>query len=494
MDSDGNVIGVVSSRYNSADGWLVGSIWVSRTEDVAPLLSGIADVVIGPVPPAAGRVVVGEIPREPPAFVARPALNRLAEAAWPGRVAVVCAVTGLRGVGKTQLAAAYARDRIRQGSGLVGWVNAESRGSMLKDLARVAEALGAADPDGDSLESARRLREHLDARADGGLLVFDNATDPDELRPFLPATGDTQVVITSIERAFGEFGTAVEVATFSRSESVGYLAARTGLDDQYGATLVAAEMGDLPLALAQAAAMITSQRLTYQQYLERLRRVPIGEVLGRVPGGDYSRAAAGALLLSVQAAEADDPSGLTGRLLRVVAALSADGVRRDLLDRLANGDQGEVDAAVARCAAWSLLAWSAAGDSVIMHRLMSRVLRERDQASGQWGETVATALELLEPQLFGEEQAWARREEGAHLAAQAEALWQADVGADPGGVGLARRALQARSWAVRQLRAAAALSRAIELGERTLADRERLLGPDHPDTLASRNNLERARS
>ena len=37
------------------------------------------------------------------------------------------------------------------------------------------------------------------------------------------------------------------------------------------------------------------------------------------------------------------------------------------------------------------------------------------------------------------------------------------------------------------------LARAIPLFEQTLTDRERVLGPDHPDTLTSRNNLEAAR-
>ena len=365
-------------------------------------------------------VVIGEIPREPPAFVPRRALDRLAQAAEQGHVAVVCAMTGLRGVGKTQVAAAYARDRIGQGWGLVAWVNAESQDSMLADLARIADVLGVAVPEGDSLESARRLREYLGVRSSRGVIVFDNAADPDVLRPFLPATGTTQVVITSTERAFTELGVAVEVSTFGRGESLGYLARRTGLTDRIGATAVADALGDLPLGLAQAAATIVGQRLTYQKYLEKLSKIPVAELLGRVPGAEYPHATAAALLLNVRAAEASDPSMLANRLLRVVAAFSADGVRRSVLDGLAAASAagaGPVDSAAEHCVAWSLMSWSVTGDAVIMHRLLSRVLRERDQVVDQWAGTVNMALELLEPLLFKEDEAWARRNEGAHLGA-----------------------------------------------------------------------------
>ena len=140
--------------------------------------------------------------------------------------------------------------------------------------------------------------------------------------------------------------------------------------------------------------------------------------------------------------------------------------------------------------AGSLLDWSVAGDAVLMHRLLARVLRERDQARGQWARTVTAALNLLQPLLFPQAQAWSRREEGARLAAQAEALWDADA-SGTGDRDLALRQLQARAWAVRQLRAAADLSRAIATGTRPLADTERVLGADHPDTLSSRNNLAR---
>jgi tetratricopeptide (TPR) repeat protein len=450
------------------------------------------------------QVVVGEIPREPAGFVARETLERLASVAGSARVAVVCAVTGLRGVGKTQLAAAYARQRVREGWGLVGWVNAETPDALQAGLARVAGRLGVADPEGDSAESARRLREHLQTRADHGLLVFDNAAAPDVLRRFLPATGGTQVVVTSTDQAFAEFGQALTVPVFTRPESLGYLRARTGLADDGGASAVADELGDLPLGLAQAAATIRRQNLDYRGYLHRLRRVPVSALLGTVPGGDYPRATAAALVLSIQATEASDPSGLTSRLLRVIAVLSPDGVRRDLLGGLAtpgrpaciseceeDESQGAaIDAAVECCVAGSLLTWSVTRDAVIMHRLLGRVLRERDQADNRWAGTVTAGLDLLEPQLFSEDQAWTRREEGAHLAAQTEALWEATAGAaGTGDLSLALRLLRARSWAVGQLGSAADLSRAIDAGIRTLADSKLSLGPDHPLTLTSQHNL-----
>ena len=233
--------------------------------------------------------------------------------------------------------------------------------------------------------------------------------------------------------------------------------------------------------------------------------MPVRDLLGRSPGEDYPHATAAALLLSVQDTEASDPTGLTSWLLRVLAALSPDGIPRAFLNglpqarperRLAmlrrrGGHQRdwEVNEAIGRCVAGSLLDWSVTGDAVLMHRLLARVLRERDQAGGQWASTVTAALNIIEPLLFPEQQAWARREDGARLATQVEALWDADAEAGTSDPDLAFRQLRTRSWAVWQLCASADLSRAITTGTRTLADSERVLGADHHDTLSSRNTL-----
>ena len=437
-------------------------------------------------------VIVGEIPLEPPGFVDRASISHLAEAVESGRAAVVCAIVGMRGVGKTQVAAAYARARSREGWTLVGWVNAESQTTLQAGLARIANAIGVADPDGDSAESARRLRDELESRTSPSLLVFDNATDPDELRSFVPASGCTQLVVTSTDRAFVEWGTLVDVSAFSREESVAYLAERTSLEDESGSYSVARELGDLPLALAQAASTIDRRRWSYSEYLTELERVPVEQLLGRVAGGDYPRSTAAALLLSVESVEDADPSGLTTRLLRVIALLSAEGVRRHLLHGLAGSGaaaKSSIDVALERCAAGSLLAWSVAGDAVIMHRLLGRVLRERDQVAGSWQQTVELALNVLESVLVPEEQAWPRRAEGSDLAIQVEALWNQCSSAEHSSPTQADRLLHLRSWSVGQLRRAADLSSAIKIGTEVLADCLRILGPDHLETLTARNDL-----
>jgi hypothetical protein len=228
-------------------------------------------------------VVVGDVPQEPAGFQPRDDLLAELDAPSPGRVrvAVVHAVTGMRGVGKTQLAAAYARARIDEGWRLVAWVNAETTAAVLGGLAKVAAALGLDAGAGDAAAAGRAVRRRLEAGGDRCLLVFDNATDPADLLPFLPAAGAARVLVTSNERAVADLGAGVAVDVFSWEEALAFLAGRTGSDDAAGARVLAGELGRLPLALAQAAAVIAAQHLDYPAYLARLRAKPVDQLLLR---------------------------------------------------------------------------------------------------------------------------------------------------------------------------------------------------------------------
>lgn len=434
--------------------------------------------------PARPGVVVGRVPEEPAHFIVREQLRDLRDWLMVARVAVV--VTGMRGIGKTQLAAAYVREIRRGGAELVGWVDAGSADAMLADLAAIAERLGVADPRGDSARSARRLRDHLTGHACSGLLVFDNAADPDLVRELLPGCGGIQVVITSTDRTFLTLGAPVDLTVFTRAESIRYLHQATGLADDHGAGLLAEDLGDLPLALSAAAATIVGRRLDYGSYRTILTGQPLPRVLGRKRGHDHPLPVDRAIRLSLDTVETptDDPelAEVTGWLLGVLAMLSPAGVRRTLLpDR-----DGRLDEALERCADASLLSWSAAGDAILMHRLVARVIRERAGERGD--ELVGAALDVIEPHLFDVFEAWQRRAEGSQLVAHIEAVWDSGL-PESGPAEVLLRTFTFRSWVSRQLNGAVDMTRAIAAGEQELADSARLLGADHPHTLLCRNNL-----
>jgi hypothetical protein len=244
---------------------------------------------------------------------------------------VVFAVTGIRGVGKTQAAAAYARRRIDVGWRLVAWVDASDEPSVLAGLAQIAVAAGIGPAGEDARVLAAGVRHWLEADGERRLVVFDDAVDLDMLRAFLPAGGAAQVVVTSSRRLAAGLGAPVPVDVFSEGEGLAFLAERTGLDDVAGARELAAELGWLPLGLAQAAALIAREHLSYGTYLGRLRALPVARYLGRAEGDAYPYRLAEAVMLSLRAVEDRDASGRCGRLMGLVAVLADTGVPRRVL-------------------------------------------------------------------------------------------------------------------------------------------------------------------
>jgi NB-ARC domain-containing protein len=326
------------------------------------------------------QVVVGDIPAQRPGFQPRLAVLAQLNRASQGPVVVL---TGACGVGKTQLAAAYARARLAVGWQLIAWINASDSESVSAGMAKIAKATGLDDGRSwqGTADAGRAVRRRLEADGSRSLLVFDGVNDPGPLRPFVPAPGAAHVLVTAASEQVADLGATVQVNVFSAEEALALLGERTGLTDEASAA-VAAAVGHLPLALDHAAAAITRQHLGYTDYLAKLRAVPAGEYGIEQP---YPPGAVAAVVVSLEAAGAADPLGVCTAVIERMAVLSPATVRRDLLR--AAGQAGTllgggrrvsasmVDQAVKALNERSLLGFSLDGQAISVHCLVARVVR-----------------------------------------------------------------------------------------------------------------------
>jgi hypothetical protein len=185
-----------------------------------------------------------------------------------GRVAIT-AVHGLRGVGKTTLAAAYA-ERHRGDYRATWWIRAQTEPSMRADLVALGVRLGWGGADDKEEPALGAVMERLRHEGDGLLLIYDNAIDAAALESYLPPSGAARVLITSNGHAWRKVAAPVEIRVWPKETGADCLIARTGRETERAAAEPLSDaLGGLPLAHEQAAAYCERLEITLAGYRKR---------------------------------------------------------------------------------------------------------------------------------------------------------------------------------------------------------------------------------
>jgi S1-C subfamily serine protease/tetratricopeptide (TPR) repeat protein len=342
MTPDGKILGIVSGRYNSIDGWLRDSVYITLSDRIVPLLRGTAaaDLVEFEHPTVSGtrgqrpgdgvepRVrMVGRMPLLADSYQERnEQIHRLTQ---DGRSGAHIVITGMGGIGKTQLAARFATQMWSSESvDFLAWIDGSSRTSMLSAYARAAaEVLG--DDLRPSDDAPTRFLEWLANTDQRWLVVIDDLASPSDLGGLRPPHSPNGTVLVTTRRRDAalraEQRTFLDIGLFAPEEAHQYLQHRLRADQLSGSELLAADLGYLPLALAQASAYIIDKDLSCDQYRSRLHNlrvsmrslVPESESL---PDGQRFDLTA-TWKLSIEAADDLAPRGLSSRVLNLAAFL-----------------------------------------------------------------------------------------------------------------------------------------------------------------------------
>jgi tetratricopeptide (TPR) repeat protein len=279
-----------------------------------------------------GPALFGNVPPKNPNFTGRTELLEQlhAKLSSEGMTTAVLphALHGMGGVGKTLLAVEYLY-RYVQSYDLIWWIPAERTATIAASLVDLAARLGLSG----GSEANTAVPMVLDALQRGEpqanwLLVFDNAESPEHVLPYLPRGGPGNVLITSRDPRWADVGSPLEVNVFQREESKQLLQRRgPELLDQ-DADRLAEALGDLPLAIEQAAAWRAATGMPAAEYLELLEE-KTAELLQVARPLDYPTPVIAAWNVSLDRVARQNPAAL--QLLQVCSFFAAEPIPRALL-------------------------------------------------------------------------------------------------------------------------------------------------------------------
>jgi hypothetical protein len=219
-----------------------------------------------------------QMPRVPRLFMGRDDLLSEIEDSLKrsgGRVAVT-ALHGLRGVGKSTLAAAYAELQMSHYR-VIWWVRAENESTLQDDLIALVRQLRRFVSGSSEQPSALgEIMEALGHEWGDILVIFDNAIGTRSVKRYLPRAANIHTLITSNSDDWREVARPIELRPWSPEIGADFLIARTGRDNErVVAQSLSVELGGLPLAHEQAAAYCAHLRVSFSDYQRRLDASPV---------------------------------------------------------------------------------------------------------------------------------------------------------------------------------------------------------------------------
>ncbi|HZO76307.1 MAG TPA: NB-ARC domain-containing protein [Ktedonobacteraceae bacterium] len=328
----------------------------------------------------------------------------------------VVAISGLGGIGKTQVAIEYSY-RHRQDYETVFWLNARDGEEFQIELVELARFLKLVEEDEQNQRKAVEAIIQWFHMHSGWLLIVDDVDEITPISQVIP-TEMGSVLLTTQTQMTGVYAQSIILDTMTLDESALFLLRRakliapdTLLDDATdadweGARAVAQLLGGLPLALDQAGAYLEEAACSFSDYLNHYRqwRASLLNRRGHL-ASEHPSSVSATFEQAFERVKQENP--LAGELLRLCTLLDADAIPEELLTEVAlemgqslaavGSDALLLDEALIVLRKYSLLYRNPQSRTLFMHQLVQAVIQDTMNQDEQqrWIERIMGAINRL---------------------------------------------------------------------------------------------------
>jgi tetratricopeptide (TPR) repeat protein len=412
-------------------------------------------------------------------------------------------ITGLGGIGKTQLAIHYAYTHAEDYEDVIWFVNAETPASIIAGYRDFLAKNGLLDQNADADEIVDKTKEWLSSHQ-SWLFIYDNADKKDDLRPYLPYlpnrpsdTNDIKghILITA-RNAHQRIGESIGFSVFTDGDASLFLSKRLQSKKSQRISALAKRLGYLPLALEQAAAYMMNASISVDEYAELLDECSLGVFQDEEMSKPdfYNALITTTWEISFQKIKSEGAR----QLFNLCAYMAPDNIPLDFVEAVSNqlpdklpdalriglGDPLEKNRWMKELTEYSLVRRE--GGELFIHRLVQEVVREQLKDEPQWLDMCFELMLYVHSFDFSTAELrtqFLRRASHAEAAiGYAKAQYQEDFSRQQDIANL-------YAWLGRGYSEMAWYAQALSAYQEALKIREKVLGKEHPNTATVYNNI-----
>lgn len=334
--------------------------------------------------------------------------------------AITQAISGLGGIGKTQIAIEYAHRHYRKEYHYIFWMRAENQEELTASYLDIAHLLNLPQKDAQNQRIVINAVKQWLQNHSSWLLIFDNVEELKILTPFLPTAPQGHFLYTTRASTLGNLSRSLRVESFTEEQGVRFLLQRAGMleegasldqispEQQHFALEITQALGGLPLALDQAGAYIDETKIGLDEYIHLYQQRRI-ELLKRRGDTALDHLDSVITTWSLSFEEITNQNRASAELLHFFAFLAPDDVPEEIVTVAGKYLGGTLSStasdsflrneAIKILLAYSLITRNSEKKAFSIHRLVQIVIRDTmpSEKRQQWMKRVIRTIEKIFP-------------------------------------------------------------------------------------------------